>query len=372
MAIAAPDTGGGPVLDYERELRNVLAAVRAARQGAADVRVVPFATLGAIRAELDRGPAHVLHLTGHGSPGILALEDEDGSARPVTADELADLAVPPGQMPPVVVLSACYTDAAGSQGGDSFAARLCQRGAAAVIATETSITDIYATRLLARVYGALAQAGDPTSSRRWRRRAARYRPGCRPHRGGAKPARRAGGVGGGHRPGRVGVGAGPGPGAGRPRGGGAVAAAGGGAGRAGGLVFRGAAARAAPLACRPADRQAAGIVICGIGGGGKTTLAAEITARVLDREPARILVSVTGPLTMESPTRPSGPLPPGTPGPRPADTAVVPRALDAAARADLGWRDRLAILRDHVLDRVPVLVLLDNFEDNLRPGGQAG
>ena len=69
VAIAAPDSGGGPVLDYERELRNVLAAVRAARQDAADVRVVPFATVAAIRAELDRGPAHVLHISGHGSPG---------------------------------------------------------------------------------------------------------------------------------------------------------------------------------------------------------------------------------------------------------------------------------------------------------------
>ena len=45
------------------------------------------------------------------------------------------------------------------------------------------------------------------------------------------------------------------------------------------------------------------------------------------------------------------------------------RALDVAGRADLGWQDRLAILREHVLDRVPVLVLLDNFEDNLRPDG---
>ncbi len=64
-------------------------------------------------------------------------------------------------MPSVVTLAAYYTDAAGSQGGVSFAARLCQRGAAAVIATETSITDLYATRLLAQVYGALAGAGDP-------------------------------------------------------------------------------------------------------------------------------------------------------------------------------------------------------------------
>ena len=161
VAIAAPESGGGAVLDYERELRNVLAAVRAARQDAADVRVVPFATPAAIRDELGRGPAHVLHITGHGSPGTLALENDDGSARPVTADEFVDQAVPPGQMPPVVTLSACYTDAAGSEGGASFAARLCQRGAAAVIATETSITDRYATRLLARVYGALAQASDP-------------------------------------------------------------------------------------------------------------------------------------------------------------------------------------------------------------------
>ena len=161
VAIAAPDTGGGPVLDYERELRNVLAAVRSARQDAADVRVVPFATPAAIRDELDRGPAHVLHISGHGSPGTLDLENEDGSARPVTADEFVDQAIPPGRMPPVITLSACYTDAAASEGGTSFAARLCQRGAAAVIATETSITDTYATRLLARVYGTLAQARDP-------------------------------------------------------------------------------------------------------------------------------------------------------------------------------------------------------------------
>jgi hypothetical protein len=112
VAIAAPEAGGGAVLDYERELRNVLAAVRAARQDAADVRVVPFATCAAIRAELDRGPAHVLHITGRGSPGTLALENDDGSARPVTAEEFVEQAVPPGQTPPVITLSACHTDAA--------------------------------------------------------------------------------------------------------------------------------------------------------------------------------------------------------------------------------------------------------------------
>jgi hypothetical protein len=35
----------------------------------------------------------------------------------------------------VITLSACYTDAAASGGGASFAARLCRHGVAAVIAT---------------------------------------------------------------------------------------------------------------------------------------------------------------------------------------------------------------------------------------------
>jgi len=375
VAIAAPDIGGGAVLDYERELRNVLAAVRAARAGAADVRVVPFATVTAIREELDRGPAHVLHITGHGSPGTLALEDDDGSARPVTADELADLAVPPGQMPPVVVLSACYTDAAGSQGGASFAARLCQRGAAAVIATETSITDLYATRLLARVYGALAQARDPDIIAALAEARREVQAGLQ-----TSPGRREALIAGLGEWAAVTVLAGAGSvpvlapgqaapvpaGPSRPR----IAGL---AGRAD-WYFVG---RRREQRRWPADLTGdtlAGIVICGIGGGGKTTLAAEITARVLDRDPARILVSLAGPLTLEgllgaviTAIRRELLVRDQDPG-----SAVMIRALDAAGRADRGWQDRLALLRGHVLGRVPVLVLLDNFEDNLRPDGQAG
>jgi tetratricopeptide (TPR) repeat protein len=374
VAIAAPDTGGGAVLDYERELRNVLAAVRAARQDAADVRVVPFATVSAIRAELDRGPAHVLHITGHGSPGTLVLEGEDGSARPVTADELADRAVPPGRMPPVITLAACYTDAAGTQDGVSFAARLCQRGAAAVIATETSITDIYATRLLARVYGALAGAGDPdivaALSQARREVQAQLQ---------TSPGKREALLAGLGEWAAVTVLAGAGsvpvvapartttvaPGPSRPR----IAGL---AGRED-WYFVG---RRREQRRWPADLlspQVPGIVIYGIGGGGKTTLAAEITARVRDREPGRILVSLTGPLTLESLLGPvittirrellvHG---------QDQDTSALLQALGVAARADLGWQDRLAILREYVLDQVPVLVLLDNFEDNLRPGGEA-
>ena len=375
VAIAAPEAGGGPVLDYERELRNVLAAVRAARQDAADVRVVPFATVAAIREELDRGPAHVLHISGHGSPGTLNLENEDGSARPVTADELTDQAIPPGKMPAVITLSACYTDAAASQDGVSFAAWLCQRGAAAVIATETSITDTYATRLLARLYGTLAQASDPdvVAALAEARRQVQAELETSPDRRDAELAGlgewaavtvlAASGSVPVLDPGRTGPAAGQ---PSRPR----IARL---AGRED-WYFVG---RRAEQRQWPADLTGsvlAGIVIGGIGGTGKTTLAAEIVARIRDREPGRVLVTLTGPLTLETllgaviSTIRRELLITG----QGQDTAEAIRALDVAARADLGWQDRLAILRGHVLDHVPVLLLLDNFEDNLRPDGDAG
>jgi tetratricopeptide (TPR) repeat protein len=372
IAIAAPDTGGA-VLDYERELRNMLAAVRAARQDAADVRVVPFATCAAIREELDRGAAHVLHISGHGSPGTLNLENDDGSARPVTADELTDQAIPPGKMPPVITLSACYTDAAASQDSISFMARLCQRGAAAVIATETSITDTYATRLLARVYGTLAQASDPdvVAALAEARRQVQAELETSPDRRDTELAGlgewaavtilAATGTVPVLDPGRL-VPALEQPS--RPQ----VAGL---AGRQD-WYFVG---RRPEQRRWPADltgTSLAGIVICGIGGTGKTTLAAEITTRILDREPGRILVSLTGPLTLESllgaviiTIRRELLI-------RGQEAAEVIRALDVAARADLGWQDRLAILRGHVLDHVPVLLLLDNFEYSLRPDGDAG
>ncbi len=373
VAIASPDTGGGPLLDYERELRNVLASVRSARQDAADVRVVPFATLAAIRSELDRGPAHVLHISGHGSPGTLDLENDDGTARPVTAQEFLENAIPPGKMPPLISLSACYTDTAAAEGGASFAAALCRHGAAAVIATETSVTDTYATRLLARVYGALARTRDPdvVAALAEARREVQAELETSTDRRDSllaalgewaavtvlaasgsvlvvDPENTAPAVSQPSRPQVAGL-------AGRQD-----------------WYFVG---RRAEQRSWPADLTGtpglAGIVVCGIGGTGKTTLAAELTTRVMDHDPGRVLISLTGPLTLESLLG--------------EVTSVIRRellvrggqdgalqALDVARRADLPWADRLAIMRRYVLDHVPLLILLDNFEDNLRPDGDAG
>ena len=371
IAIAAPDDGGGPVLDYERELRDVVAAVRAARQDAADVRVVPFATPAAIFEELDRGTAHVLHVSGHGLPGRLDLEDDDGSARPVSAEQFLREAVPAGKMPPVIVLAACYTDAA-AQGGASFAAELCAHGAAAVIGTETSVTDTYATRLLARVYGELARTGDAdvvAALADARRRVQAELENS--------PDRRDNELAGLGEWAAVSVLAASGsvpvldPAA-RP-----AAASVPSRPRIAGLADRDDwyfVGRRAEQRRWPADLvtgTATGIVVCGIGGTGKTTLAAQLAARVHGQDRTRVLASLAGPLTLE-----------GLFGQlismlrrdllvRGQDGSTV-AALDAAARTDLGWADRWAILRGHVLDHVPVLMVLDNFEDNLKPDGDAG
>ena len=370
VAIAVPDTGGGAVLDYERELRNVLAAVRSARQDAADVRVVPFATPAAIREELDRGPAHVLHISGHGSPGHLYLENENGSARPITPQEFLDEAVPPGRMPPVITLSACYSDAAASQDGTSFAAQLCQHGAAAVIATETSITDTYATRLLARVYGTLARTNAPdviaalSAARRevqaeletspdkrdnqlaglgeWAAVTVRAASGSVPVLGTERTAPAA-------------------PQPSRPRIAGLAARD--------DWYFVGRRREQRHWPIDLTGPHSAGIVVHGIGGTGKTTLAAEITTRILDRDPGRVLITLTGALTLESLLGAVTSVIRRELLVRGGQDSTAIRALDVAGRADLPWQDRLAILRGHVLDHVPVLLLLDNFEDNLNPDG---
>jgi CHAT domain len=64
-------------------------------------------------------------------------------------------------MPPVVALAACYTGAPAGEQAASFAAELVAAGAPAVIGTETSVTDRYATRVFARVYEELAHSPEP-------------------------------------------------------------------------------------------------------------------------------------------------------------------------------------------------------------------
>jgi len=92
------------------ERRKIVPSVREARAGGAEARIVTFATTAEINKALGAGDVHVLHISCHGSAGRLSLEDENGSARPVTARTLVEEAIPPGKMPPVICLSACDTN----------------------------------------------------------------------------------------------------------------------------------------------------------------------------------------------------------------------------------------------------------------------
>ncbi|MEV0154263.1 CHAT domain-containing protein [Micromonospora sp. NPDC050686] len=366
VAISSPLQGREGPLDHERELRNVLKAVRGARAGRAEVRIVHFATTSAIREALRQWPAHVLHLSGHGGPGSFVFENDKGEARPLTARQFVDEAIPPGRMPPVVALAACHTDAATATGEPSFAARLLASGAAAVIATQTAITDIYATRAFARIYDLLASTADAdavaavTEARTAVQREL-ARVDDRDHRlaeldewavlslsagsgsvplldptspqlDSSPPEARAGVL----------------------------------RRETGEVVGRRWEQRRYPDELR--SPGVAGLVLHGLGGVGKTTLADELVARLTDADPTLVVAVVARQTSAEQFLDSLVDAYAGRLGPahRPpwAGDAVL-RALARAGDGDLTWRQRFAVLRDQVLPLAPTVVLVDNFEDNL-------
>jgi tetratricopeptide (TPR) repeat protein len=392
VAIASP-TDGGPVLDYERELRGVLAAVKGARAGAAQVRIVPFATTTAIKAALAPGDVHVLHVSAHGAPGRVILEHQDGTAHPVTAREFLAQAIPPSRMPPVIALAACYTNVAdptpsqdpenadegvGEQAAVSFAADLVAYGAAGVVGTETSVTDRYATHVFAQIYTELAQAPDPdlVAAVAQARREVQSRLASSPD-----PRDRA--VAGCDEWGVVTVLAGAGtlrvfdPTRTTPPVIGPVEPA---VRRFAGLVARDPGQfvgrrrqqRLIPplMLDGTGAAGAAGVVVTGIGGIGKTTLAAEVVRRCLERDPNLIVASITGATGVDAVLTGIGSA---------VRAALIAAGGDGAAagvqiantlaRLDVGWADRAQVLSEYVLAGVPVLVVLDNFEDNLTGPG---
>ena len=378
IAISAPLDGGSGVLDYERELRNMVAAVRGARQGQARVRIVHFATTAEIHAALAAEPAHVLHLSGHGRPGAIELEDDDGNARVLDARRFAEEAIPPGRMPPVIALSACHSDAA-TVSDPSFAAALIGLGASVVIGTETAVTDVYATRVFSRIYAALADAGvtDVISAVAQARRTVQQQLS-----NSADPRDQ--------RLARLGewavltvLATSGSPILGDPSA--ALAAddqtvlretprlpAGLLARDTGQFVGRRSAQRRWPAGLL--SPVGTGLVLYGIGGVGKTTLAAELVRRIVEREPGWLPVvaissMVGGNVSVDSVftslaqalRRRSG-----------GATPALDHAAAQVERSDIDWQDRLAALREDLLDTMPILIVLDNFEDNLAPDEPSG
>ena len=111
VAVGAPDEGctAATVLDHEQELQNILDAVEPAqRLDNVEVKILEVGHPEAIAKAIEADAYHVLHLSCHGSPGSLELEDEDGQAVPVTAAELVAPLRRLGRPLPLVVLNACH------------------------------------------------------------------------------------------------------------------------------------------------------------------------------------------------------------------------------------------------------------------------
>ncbi len=108
----------------------------------------------------------------------------------------------------------------------------------------------------------------------------------------------------------------------------------------------------------------AGIVVHGVGGIGKSVLAAQIADRVSRLEPECVITVLNGAVTADAFL--AGVAAGLRRHPQAATRGgATAEAVAAADRAELPWFQRLALLREHVLDRVLLLLVLDNFDENL-------
>ena len=175
VAVGAPDEGltRSAVLDQERELQSILDAVEPQNQlENFQVRILEVGHPGQIAQAFARDAYHVLHLSCHGGPGLLELEDEDGRPVSISPAELLAPLRALGRPLPLVLLNACHGGVAAAAPGPaataapepapgapaaSFALALLQAGVPAVLAMQTAVTDGYATALARAFYGHLAQ-----------------------------------------------------------------------------------------------------------------------------------------------------------------------------------------------------------------------
>jgi hypothetical protein len=147
VAVGAPDEGqsAGAVLDPEREIQNILDAVEFRQQPRqhenVQVRILEVGHPNVIGAAIETDAYHVLHLSCHGLPSELELEDEDGGAVRITARHLLEPIQRQGRPLPLVLLSAGHTGVhveLSEQQTASLAEALLQSGVPAVLAMLTA------------------------------------------------------------------------------------------------------------------------------------------------------------------------------------------------------------------------------------------
>jgi hypothetical protein len=198
---------GGQTLNLRRERHALVKLIRSiAEDGrAADVRVLQYGvTRDALRGALEEDEGwDIIHISGHGAPGELLLEDAHGKPDHVTADQLADLLYLVRDRIKLVTVAACWSAAltvadqrrllglpvsnppdtaadGGSPDGDpadrsapegqstdggflagDLATRLAERLGCAVLAMRYPVNDDFAITLSGKLYDLLAEKGRP-------------------------------------------------------------------------------------------------------------------------------------------------------------------------------------------------------------------
>ncbi|MGW6955976.1 tetratricopeptide repeat protein [Streptomyces chartreusis] len=398
--VASPESGGGELLDYERELGRILDAVDPARSGhGAHVRVLNWGSLAEIRTALEQERFHVLHLSCHAEPGTLLLEGERGQADPVDAQRFLTEGVPAGRGVPLVVLAGCSTartpvfreseDRLAGEEGESdastersdlpdlspegraragLARELLAHGVPTVLAMTEAVTDHYATELAAATYEVLARAEhpDPLTALSTARRTLVAQHGQLPDNDPrvawpewATPALFLAGpplplFERSHDIGRVRV---------VPE---AVLDEGMVVRKVGEFVGRRAELRRLLSTLRDPGR--AGVLVHGIGGVGKSTLAAELLHYYGSQD--RLIVPVSAATTrtvdafLETLRRR---LTAYCLAEELSESDQLRRVAVALTDASSPWRERWELVRQIVLPRLPVLMIVDNAEDLLAP-----
>ncbi|WP_239341651.1 TIR domain-containing protein, partial [Frankia sp. CiP3] len=391
--IASPERGGGVLLDYEAELARILDAVEPARRnGAAYVRILNGGSRSAIRTALQQERFHILHISCHARPGHLVLETNDGDADPIDTEAFAEQVLVPKRGVPLVVLAGCSTaltsptshpnrrpgddtEAQGNAGGGGadllpgLARGLLAHGVPAVLAMTAPVSDLYATDLVSRLYRELSGRADPDPLAAL----ADARQAVEGERVDLPPSDRRAGLAEWATPALFLRGPSlplydptaafetivePA----EPTLAGGITVR-----RVGEFVGRRSELRALTRALRGAT---AGVVLHGLGGVGKSTLAAELVAAL--GEQAGLVVSLSGPVAVDQIlTTIAAELADWCFARNIDEADVRHRLIDVLRSGQTPWRQRLDRLAQHLLPAVAVTLLLDNAEDTLTPAGTA-
>ena len=160
--------GIDPVLDYEHEEEQVLTVLdRQLQDRTATLQVVEEGSLAELERRLKATEQDILHLSGHGiqtheGPRLL-LEDEEGALDPVSPDALLRVLKRGRRIPHLVMISSCYS--AGPAGDiPSFASALVAGGVPSVVGWVRPVEDEVATKAASTLYGRLALGDSPAQA----------------------------------------------------------------------------------------------------------------------------------------------------------------------------------------------------------------